>query len=144
MHSCLIYSVWEINVCDISHIPHRISGRSGLPVPIYPLRCISPRSSQFFGLRLKMYWNVKSIKFFLFERVRVVKRIHTLLGGVHRLATVLKEVEEVREEVQEIQDEWKDQEVEKNGRLKVEGEPHTSCMDEMTCATPLSHAVHCE
>ena len=25
-----------------------------------------------------------------------------------------------------------------NGGLKVEGEPFTSCMDEMTCATPLS------
>ena len=28
-------------------------------------------------------------------------------------------------------------------RLKVEGEPHTSCMDEMTCATPFIHAVQC-
>ena len=38
-------------------------------------------------------------------------------------------------EVQEIKDEWEDEEVEGNGGLKVEGEPHTSCMDEMTCAT---------
>ena len=30
------------------------------------------------------------------EGVGVVKKVHTLLGGVHRLATVLKEVEEVR------------------------------------------------
>ena len=37
------------------------------------------------------------------EEVGVVKRVHTLLGGVHRLATALKEVEEVQEEVQEIE-----------------------------------------
>ena len=54
------------------------------------------------------------------EGVGVVKRVHTLLGGVHRLATALKEVEEVREEVQEIKDEWEDEEVEENGGLKVE------------------------
>ena len=54
------------------------------------------------------------------EGVGVVKRVHTLFGGVHRLATVLKEVEEVREEVQEIRDEWEDQEDEENGGLKVE------------------------
>ena len=40
------------------------------------------------------------------EEVGVVKRVHTLLGGVHRLATALKEVEEVQEEVQELKDEW--------------------------------------
>ena len=62
---------------------------------------------------------------------------------MHRLATALKEVEEVQEEVQEMQDEWENDKVEGNGGLKVEGEPHTSCMDEMTCATPLSHAVQC-
>ena len=54
------------------------------------------------------------------EGVGVVKRVHTLLGGVHRLATALKEVEAVREEVQEIKDEWEDEEVEENGGLKVE------------------------
>ena len=54
------------------------------------------------------------------EGVGVVKRVHTLLGGVHRIATVLKEVEEVREEVQEIKDELEDEEVEENGGLKVE------------------------
>ena len=73
------------------------------------------------------------------EEVGVLKRVHTLLGGVHRLATALNEVGEVQEEAQEIKDEWEDEEVEGNGGLKVEGEPHTSCMDEMTCATPLSH-----
>ena len=77
------------------------------------------------------------------EEVGVVKRVHTLLGGVHKLATALKVVEEVLEEVQEIKDEWEDEEVEGNGGLKVEGEPHTSCVDEMTCVTPLSHAVQC-
>ena len=55
---------------------------------------------------------------------------------MHRLATSLKEVEEVREEVQEVKDEWEDEEVERNAGLKVEGAPHTSCVDEMTCATP--------
>ena len=54
------------------------------------------------------------------EGVGVVKRVHTLFGGVHRLATALKEVEEVREEEQEIRDEWEDEEVEENGGLKVE------------------------
>ena len=39
------------------------------------------------------------------EGVGLVKRVHTLLGGVHRLATSLKEVEEVREEVREVEDE---------------------------------------
>ena len=39
------------------------------------------------------------------EEVRVVKRVHTLSGGVHRLATALKVVEEVQEEVQEVKDE---------------------------------------
>ena len=63
---------------------------------------------------------------------------------MHRLATALKEVEEVREEVQEKKDEWKDEEVEGNGGLKVEGEPHITCVDGMTCATPLSQAVQCE
>ena len=76
------------------------------------------------------------------EEVKVVKRDHLLLGGVHRLATALKVVEEVQEEVQEIKDEWADEEVEENGGLKVEREPFTSCVEEMTCATPLSHAVH--
>ena len=35
------------------------------------------------------------------EGVGVVKRVHTLLVGVHRLAPALKVVEEVQEEVQE-------------------------------------------
>ena len=39
------------------------------------------------------------------EEVGVVKRVHTLSGGVHRLATALKVVEEVQEEVQEMEDE---------------------------------------
>ena len=54
------------------------------------------------------------------EGVGVVKRVYTLLDGVHRLATALKEVEEVQEEVQEVKDEWEDEEVEENGGLKVE------------------------
>ena len=45
--------------------------------------------------------------------------------------------------MQEVKDEWEDEEVEGNGGLKVEGEPHTSCVDEMTCATPLNHAMWC-
>ena len=36
------------------------------------------------------------------EGVGVVKRVHTLQGGVHKLATALNVVEEVQEEVQEI------------------------------------------
>ena len=39
------------------------------------------------------------------EEEGVVKRVHTPLGGVHRLATALRAVEEVQEEVQEIKDE---------------------------------------
>ena len=49
----------------------------------------------------------------------------------------------MKEEVQEIKDDWEDEEVEGTGGLKVDGEPHTSCVDEMTCATCLSHAVQC-
>ena len=57
----------------------------------------------------------------LCEGVSVVKRESIpLFGGVHRLATALKEVEEVREKVQEIRDEWEDQEDEENGGVKVE------------------------
>ena len=70
--------------------------------------------------------------------VGVVKRVHTLLGGVRSVASALKVVEEVQEEVQEVKDELEDEEVKENGGLKVEGEPHTSCMGEVTCATPLS------
>ena len=54
------------------------------------------------------------------EGVGVVKRVHTFSGGVHSLATALKEVEEVWEQVQEIKDEWEDEEVEENGGLKVD------------------------
>ena len=39
------------------------------------------------------------------EEVGVVKRVHTLLGGVRSVATALKVVEEVQEEVQEVKDE---------------------------------------
>ena len=73
----------------------------------------------------------------------VVKRVHTLWGGAHKLATTFKVVEEVQEEVQVLKDERVDEDVEGNGGLKVEREPHTSCVDEMTCATPVSHAVQC-
>ena len=41
------------------------------------------------------------------EGVGLVKRVHTLLGGVHRFATNLKEVEEVRQEVREMKDDEK-------------------------------------
>ena len=44
---------------------------------------------------------VVSVGLITCEKVGVVKRVHTLLGGVHRLATALKVVEEVQEEVQE-------------------------------------------
>ena len=77
------------------------------------------------------------------EEVRDVKRDHFLSDEVRRVATAPKVVEEVQEEVQEIKDEWEDEEVARNEGLKVEGEPHTSCVDEMTCATPLSHAMQC-
>ena len=65
----------------------------------------------------------------------LVKRVHTLFGGVHRLATALKEVEEVREEVQGIKDEWGDEEDEENGD-QGRRETLITCVDEMTCATP--------
>ena len=39
------------------------------------------------------------------EGAGVVKRVHTLSGGMHRLATVLKEVEEVLAQVQDMKDE---------------------------------------
>ena len=66
------------------------------------------------------------------EEVGVVKRIHTLVGGVHRYSTALKVEEEVQEEVQEMKDAWEDEEVEGNGELKVK-EIRSSCDDhEMT------------
>ena len=77
------------------------------------------------------------------EDVGVVQRVHLLSGEVRKVATALKVVEEVQGEVQGVKDEWEDEEVEGNGGPKVESEPHTSCMDEMTCATPLSHAMQC-
>ena len=77
------------------------------------------------------------------EGVGLVKRVQTLFGGVHRLATALKEVEEVQEEVQEIRDEWEDEEVKDNGD-QGRRETLITCVDEMTRATLLSHAVQCE
>ena len=68
------------------------------------------------------------------EGVGLVKRAHTLFGGVHRLAAALKEVEEVREEVQEIKDEWEHEEVNDNGD-QGRGETLITCVDEMTYAT---------
>ena len=50
------------------------------------------------------------------EGVGLVKRVNTLLGGVHRFAPNLKEVEEVRQEVRKVKDEEK-------GEINVEGEP---------------------
>ena len=47
VHSCPICSVRYTSFSDISHNPQRMGSRSGLPVPIYPLRCTSPRSSQY-------------------------------------------------------------------------------------------------
>ena len=49
------------------------------------------------------------------EEAVVVKGVHTLLSGGHRLATALKEVEKVQEEVPEIKEEQEDEEVERNG-----------------------------
>ena len=61
VHSCPICSVKYTSFSDISHIPQRMGSRSGLPVPTYPLRCTSPRSSQFWvantGSRKKRSWN---------------------------------------------------------------------------------------
>ena len=66
------------------------------------------------------------------EEVGVVKRVHLPPGQVRSVATALKVVEEVQEEVQEVKDEWEDEEVERNGGLKVE-EIRSSCDDhEMT------------
>ena len=65
------------------------------------------------------------------------------LGGMRKLATALKEVEEAREEMQEKRDEREVEEIEENGRLKVD-EIRSSCMDGMTCTTPLSHAMQNE
>ena len=44
---CLICSVRWTSFSYISQTRQRMGSRSGLPVPIYPLRCTSPRSSQF-------------------------------------------------------------------------------------------------
>ena len=49
VHSCPICSVWDTNVFDTSETHPWKGGWSGLPVPIYPLRCTSPRSSQFWA-----------------------------------------------------------------------------------------------
>ena len=57
VHSRPICSVCETNFSDISHMPQRIGGKSGLPVPIYPLRCTSPWSSQFWvASHARIYW----------------------------------------------------------------------------------------
>ena len=42
---------------------------------------------------------VVSVGLITYEEVGVVKRVHTLSGGVHKLAAALKVVEEVHEEV---------------------------------------------
>ena len=55
-------------------------------------------------IRSLIHWSLNTF-FIQCEEVGVVKRVHTLLGGVHKLATALKVVEEVQEEVQEIKNE---------------------------------------
>ena len=63
------------------------------------------------------------------------RRHHLLFGEVRSVTTALKVVEEVQEEVQEIKDGGEEEEVERNGGLKVE-EIRSSCDDhEMTRAT---------
>ena len=87
--------------------------------------------------------DVAGVRLLTCEEEGVVRRVHLLSSEVRRVATALKVVEEVQEEVQEVKDDLEDEEVERNGGLKVEGEPHNSCVDEMTCATSLSHAMWC-
>ena len=66
------------------------------------------------------------------EEVGVVKGLHLLQGEVRTVATALKVVEEVQEEVQKVKDDCEDEEVERNGGLKVE-KIRSSCDDhEMT------------
>ena len=57
------------------------------------------------------------------EGVGVVKRVRTLVGGVHRLATAFKEVE-VWEEVKEMKDEWDEEE-----EWRIEGRRKTLIND---------------
>ena len=72
-------------------------------------------------------FEVVGVGLFNCQEVGVVKRVDTLLGGGHRLAAALKVVEEVQED----EDESQDEEVERNGGLKVE--IRLSCDDhEMT------------
>ena len=47
VHYCPICLVWDTYVFEISNTPLWIDCRSGLPVPIYPSRWTSPRSSHF-------------------------------------------------------------------------------------------------
>ena len=47
VHSCLICSVRYTIFSYISRTPQTMGNRSGFPVPTYPSRCTSPRSSQF-------------------------------------------------------------------------------------------------
>ena len=48
----------------------------------------------------------------------------------------------MQEEVQEVKDEWEDEEIEGNGD-QGRGRTAHFMRDEMTCATPLSHAMWC-
>ena len=95
-----------------------------------------------FERNLMEWLTISTILFFFCEEVGVVKRVRLFSGEVRRVATALKVVEEVKKEVQRAKDEWNDEEVEGNGGLKVEGEPHTSCVDEMTRAHE-SWAMRC-
>ena len=47
VHFCLMCSVWKTNFSYIFRTLQALDNRSGLPVPIDPSRCTSPRSSQF-------------------------------------------------------------------------------------------------
>ena len=73
-------------------------------------------SSSIVGLDVSLL-EVVAVGLISCEEVGAVKSVHTLLGGVHMLATALKVVEEVREQLQEIRDDWEDEEVEENGGL---------------------------
>ena len=68
----------------------------------------------------------------------------TLFGGVHRFATVFMGLEVVRMEMQETKDEWEDEGGRTEWRTQERKETFITCVDEMTYATHLSHAMQCE
>ena len=97
-HRCISewFVQWDIPVFLISRTPQRMDSRNGLPVPIYPSRCTSPRSSEFWVANLDVldlvgndrkfhqnsFWCISSARYGLWSAVSVPQFCRAEYRGV--------------------------------------------------------------